>query len=55
MKIIVQHTAIPENEVILRCPALDEEMLGILTLLRSGLQRLGVWDEARTLTLIAPD
>ena len=48
MKIIVQHTAIPENEVILRCPALDEEMLGILTL-------LGVWDEARTLTLIAPD
>ena len=54
MKIIVQHTAIPENEVILRCPALDEEMLGILTLLRSGLQRLCVWDDSRRTTLLTP-
>ncbi len=37
MKIIVEHVNLPENEIILRCPALDEEMLGVLSLLRSGL------------------
>lgn len=54
MKITVEHTDIPENEVILRCPVLDEEMLGVLSLLRSGLQRLCVWDDSRRTTLLTP-
>ena len=54
MKIIVEHTDLSENEVILRCPTLDEEMLGVLSLLRSGLQRLCVWDEGRSTTLLFP-
>ena len=55
MKITVEHMDLPENEVILRCPALDEEMLGVLSLLRSGLQRLCVWDDSRRTTLLTPD
>ena len=55
MKITVEHTDLPENEVILRCPVLDEEMLGVLSLLRSGLQRLCVWDDSRRTTLLTPD
>lgn len=55
MKILVEHAALPENEVILRCPALDEEMLGVLSLLRSGLQRLCVWDDSRQTTLLSPN
>ena len=54
MKITVEHMDLPENEVILRCPALDEEMLGVLSLLRSGLQRLCVWDGEREATLLSP-
>ena len=54
MKITVEHMDLPENEVILRCPALDEEMLGVLSLLRSGLQRLCVWDDSRQTTLLSP-
>lgn len=55
MKITVEHTNISENEVILRCPALDEEMLWVLSLLRSGLQRLCVWDDNRRTILLTPD
>ena len=55
MKITVEHSGVTENEVILRCPALDEEMLGVLSLLRSGLQRLCVWDDSRRTTLLTPD
>ena len=29
MKITVEHIGETENEVILRCPVLDEEMLGL--------------------------
>ena len=54
MKILVEHIDLSENEVILRCPALDDEMLGVLSLLRSGLQKLCVWDESRTTTLLSP-
>lgn len=54
MKITVEHADVAENEVILRCPALDEEMLGVLSLLRSGLQRLCVWDDSRRTTLLTP-
>ena len=55
MKITVEHADLAENEVILRCAQLDEEMLGVLSLLRSGVRKLAVWDEARRLTLIPPD
>lgn len=55
MKITVEHADLPENEVILRCPTLDEEMLGVLSLLRSGLQRLCVWDDSRQATLLSPN
>lgn len=40
MKITVEHSQVEENEVVLRCPALDEEMLGVLSLLKSSLQKL---------------
>ena len=54
MKITVEHIPVQENEVVLRCPELDEEMLWVLSLLRSGLQRLLVWDQERQTTLLTP-
>lgn len=54
MKITVEHAPVPENEVVLRCPELDGEMLWVLSLLRSGLQKLCVWDEAKAVTLLPP-
>lgn len=44
MKITIEHVPVEENEVILRCPVLDQEMLRVLSLLRSRLQKLCVWD-----------
>jgi len=55
MKITVEHVSVTENEVILRCPELDQEMLHVLSLLRSGLQRLCVWNDEREVTLLTPD
>ena len=49
MKITVEHCNIPENEVILRCRELDDEMLRLLALVRSGMQKLLVWNEQREL------
>ena len=46
MKITVEHSGVTENEVILRCPVLDEEMLGVLSLLRFEFQRLCGWGTA---------
>ena len=40
MKITVEHTDSEENEVILRCRELDDEMLRLLALVRSGMQKL---------------
>lgn len=54
MKITVEHCETPENEVVLRCREVDAEMLSVLSLLRSGLQRLCVWDENRETTLLSP-
>ena len=54
MKITVEHCEAPENEVVLRCREVDAEMLWVLSLLRSGLQRLCVWDENRETTLLSP-
>ena len=47
MKITVEHCDTPENEVILRCRELDDEMLRLLALVRSGMQKLLVWNEQR--------
>lgn len=54
MKITVEHGPVEENEVVLRCASLDDEMLRVLSLLRAELQRLCVWDEARRLHLFSP-
>lgn len=55
VKITVEHRAGAENEVVLRCAALDEEMLWVFSLLRSGLQRLCVWSESREVVLLRPE
>lgn len=47
MKIRIEHVPLEENEVILRCTQLDDEMLRVLSLLRSGMQKLLVWNEHR--------
>ena len=47
MKVRVEYAPVLENEVVLRCPRLDQEMLRVLSLVRSGLQKLCVWDEIR--------
>ena len=47
MKIRIEHAPLEENEVILRCSQLDDEMLRVLSLLRSGMQKLLVWNEHR--------
>lgn len=54
MKITVEHIPAAENEVVLRCPELDGEMLWVLSMLRSGLQKLCVWDEEKKVTLLSP-
>ena len=54
MKITVEHGAAAENEVVLRCRELDEEMLWVLSLLRSGVQKLCVWDGERNTVLLPP-
>lgn len=54
MKILVEHCDLPENEVVLRCRAVDDEMLRVLTLLNSQTQRLCVFDDAHELTLLSP-
>ena len=47
MKIRIEHAPLEENEVILRCTQLDDEMLRVLSLLRSGMQKLLVCNEHR--------
>lgn len=54
MKITIGHCDRPENEVILRCQELDEEMLHILALLRSGMQSLCAFTEERETVLLSP-
>ena len=49
MKITVEHTDSEENEVILRCRELDDEMLRLLALVRSGMQKLLVWNDQKEL------
>ncbi|GAA0114916.1 MULTISPECIES: LytTR family DNA-binding domain-containing protein [Clostridium] len=55
MKITVEHTDVEENEIILRCKSIDEEMLHILSLLKSRTQKLCVFKEKSELILLSPD
>lgn len=55
MKITLEQSPAAENEVVLRYAQLDQEMLRVLSLLRSGLQRLYVWDESRAVVLLPPE
>ena len=55
MKITIEHCDVPENEIILRCPELDDEMLHILALLKSQNQRICALDENKDLTFLSPN
>lgn len=54
MKITVEHADTAENEIILRCKELDEEMLHVLSILKSGLQKLCAWTEQRQMVFLSP-
>ena len=54
MKITVEHNNVAENEIVLRCRELDDEMLHILSLLRSGMQSICAWTEDRQMVLLSP-
>lgn len=54
-KVAVEHVSVTRNEVMLRCPELDRKMPHTLSPLRSGLQRLYVWDDEREVTSLTPD
>ena len=49
MKITVEHIDSGENEDILRCRELEDEMLRLLALVRAGMQKLLVWNERKDL------
>lgn len=54
MKITVEHCDTAENQIILRCRELDEEMLSVLSMLKAGEQRLCGWNERRETVLLEP-
>ena len=54
MKITVEHKDVPENEIVLRCRELDDEMLHVLSLLRSGMQTICGWTEDRQMVFLRP-
>lgn len=55
MKITVEHCDISENEIVLRCPTLDDEMLHILTFLKSQNQRICAFNDKHELTFFSPN
>ncbi|VYU35367.1 LytTR family transcriptional regulator [Clostridium tertium] len=55
MKITVQHMDIEENEIVLKCKSIDDEMLHILSFLKSRSQKLCVFKEKNELILLSPD
>ena len=54
MKITVEHRDVPENEIVLRCRELDDEMLHVLSLLRSGMQTICGWTEDKQMVFLRP-
>lgn len=55
MKIKVEHKDIEENEIILRCKNIDDEMLHILSFLKSRSQKLCAFKDKNDLILLSPD
>lgn len=55
VKIIVEHDDLDENEIILRCTSIDDEMLQILTYLKSQSQKLCAYDEQKNMFLLSPE
>ena len=57
MKITIEHLDIQENEIILRCRNLDDEILSILSMLKTQSQKLCVWSEEgeKELIFLTPD
>ena len=54
MKITVEHTDVSENGIVLRYRELDDEMLHVLSLLRSGMQTVCGWTEDRQMVFLRP-
>ena len=54
MKISVEHAPLEENEVILRCSNLDQEMLWVLSIISTGLQKWCASGARISRTLISP-
>lgn len=55
MKITVEHVDIEENEIVLRCKSIDDEMLHILSFLKSRSQKLCAFKDKNELILLSPD
>lgn len=55
MKIKVEHDNVEENEIILRCQTIDEEMLQVLTYLKSQSQKLCAYDEKNEMVLLSSE
>ncbi|MGL5380271.1 LytTR family DNA-binding domain-containing protein [Clostridium sp.] len=55
MKITVEHMDIPENEIVLRCKSIDDEMLHILSFLKSRSQKLCAFKDKNELIFLSPD
>lgn len=55
MKITVEHMDIDENEIVLRCRSIDDEMLHILSFLKSRSQKICAFKEKNELILLSPE
>lgn len=55
MKITVDHMDIEESEIILRCKSIDDEMLHILSFLKSRSQKLCAFKDRNELILLSPE
>lgn len=55
MKITVENMNIEENEIVLRCKSIDDEMLHILSFLKSRSQKLCAFKNRDELILLSPD
>lgn len=55
MKITVQHCDTDENEIILKCKSIDEEILHILGFLKSRTQKICAWQEKHKLEFLSPE
>lgn len=55
MKITVEHMDINENEIVLRCKSIDDEMLHILSFLKSRSQKLCAYKNKNEIILLSPD